>query len=159
MRLRISKCFRPCKIDEGDELFPNGIFVFNVTKLTSHLDSDQDDFPVEDVPVSTLGLTSSNLDEHTVRNADLSRPLLLAEIAPGRFNVIDGNHRVARARRDGITTLPAQRVRPKVHHRFLTSVESYQEFVRYWNAKVRDQENFDRKYPGTFAHVTPSHAF
>jgi hypothetical protein len=153
MRLKISKVFRPCAVEKEDELFPNGLFVFNVTKLALHLTSNQDDFPVEQVAVSSLGLTSSNLDENTVRNADLSRPLLLAEIAPSGFNVIDGNHRVARARLDGIAMLPAQRVGPKVHQRFLTSVESYQEYVRYWNAKVRDQERRDRMYPKTLDSV------
>ena len=34
--------------------------------------------------------------------------------------------------------VPAQRVVPKVYHRFLTSVESYREYIRYWNTKVRD---------------------
>jgi len=44
----------------------------------------------------------SRLDESHLAGIDLSQPVILAEIAPGRFNVIDGNHRMEKARRSGI---------------------------------------------------------
>jgi hypothetical protein len=37
----------------------------------------------------------SHLDPDAITAADLSRPILLAEISPGLSNVIDGNHRLA----------------------------------------------------------------
>ena len=29
MKLKFSRIFRPCQVDQNDDLFPNGIFVFN----------------------------------------------------------------------------------------------------------------------------------
>jgi hypothetical protein len=100
--------------------------------------SNSNEFPVETVPVDSLELTTINLDESTVQKADVSKPIVLAEIAPRRFNVIDGSHRVGRARRDGIKMLPAYRVGPAVHVRFLTTVGGYKVYVQYWNGKVAD---------------------
>ena len=145
MKLKVDRKFRPCEVDAGDELYPNGVFVFNVTKLLVHIEGNSGDFSVEEVVVDSLGLTSSNLDETTVQNADLSRPILLAEIAPGSFNVIDGNHRVGRVRRDGIKTLPAYRVGPSVHVPFMTEVAGYKSYVRYWNQKIRDREQWTQR--------------
>jgi hypothetical protein len=137
VKLKLKKSFQPCPVDDGDELFPNGIFEFNVTKLIAHIETNTAEFPIEEIAVETLGLTSSqNLDEPTVQSADLSRPIVLAEIGPGRFNVVDGNHRVEKARRDGIKSLLSYRVGPDHHHRFLTSVEAYKVYVQYWNEKV-----------------------
>lgn len=33
--LKIDKKFTPCLTDDGDELFPNGIFVFNISRISS----------------------------------------------------------------------------------------------------------------------------
>ncbi|MBM4253678.1 MAG: hypothetical protein FJ146_17055 [Deltaproteobacteria bacterium] len=137
MILRPDKNFKPCASDVDDELFPNGIFVFNITKMLDYIGTHPEDFPIEEVPVASLGFTSQRLDEATVSKADLTKPLLLAEIAPGQFNVIDGNHRLEKARREGATLLPVWRVGPRVHTRFLISSESYREYVSYWNSKVR----------------------
>lgn len=137
MKLKLRKSFKACEVDDNDELYPNGIFVFNVTKLLGHIKANPDLFPVEQVAVDSLGLTSSNLDEATVQNADLSKPIVLAEIAPGRLNVIDGNHRVGRARRDGVKMLPTYRVGVKDHIQFLTTTRGYEAYVEYWNEKVR----------------------
>ena len=137
MKLKLNKAFQPCLVDDDDELFPNGIFVFNVTKLIEHISANAAEFPIEVVAIDTLGITSSqNLDEPTVQNADLSRPIVLAEISPGRFNVIDGNHRVEKARRDHVKSLPAHKVGPSTHYRFLTTAEGYKSYVEYWNEKV-----------------------
>jgi hypothetical protein len=37
----------------------------------------------------------------------MSKPILLAEISLGNLNVIDGNHRVERAAREGLKTIAA----------------------------------------------------
>ena len=137
MRMRLDADFQSARVDEGDELFPNGIFEFNITKLLEHVKSNPDSFPVERVKVTDLpAWSSSDLDEATIQKADLSSPIVLAEISPARFNVIDGNHRLERARRDGAESLPAYRLSPSEHHRFLTSTRAYEEYVAYWNSKL-----------------------
>ncbi|MEK7382058.1 MAG: ParB N-terminal domain-containing protein, partial [Elusimicrobiota bacterium] len=110
-QLKLGKAFTPISVDGGDELFPNGIFEFNVTKMLAFIEANADKFPVEKVEVEPLrGYSSETLDEDTIRRADVSKPILLAEISPGRFNVIDGNHRVERAGRNGLKTIPARRI-------------------------------------------------
>jgi len=36
-RLSVDESFVPCPVADGDELFPNGIFVFYVTRILAHL--------------------------------------------------------------------------------------------------------------------------
>jgi hypothetical protein len=106
--------------------YANGIFEFNVTRLLAFIDNCPEPFPVESVLVDEFpAYGSSHLNEETVLNADLSRPILLAEIAPGRFNVIDGNHRLARARREDVQMVPARRVHCPDHVAFLISDWAY----------------------------------
>lgn len=140
-QLKTDKTFTPISVDGGDELFPNGIFEFNVTKMLAFIEANPDRFPVEDVEVKPLrGYSPEILDEKTIQGADLSRPIILAEISPGRFNVIDGNHRVEKAGRKGQKTVPARRIGAEQHLAFLTSVRAYEAYVRYWNSKLTELE-------------------
>jgi hypothetical protein len=38
-RLRLDRCFRPCEALDGEEIYPNGIFEFNITRLLAFIDS------------------------------------------------------------------------------------------------------------------------
>ena len=137
MRLKFDREFKPATVDPGDELFASGIFVFNVTKLMAYIESNPDVFSTEEVAIETLGASSSaGLSETTNRITDLSIPIIMAEISPERFSVIDGNHRVEKARRAGAKTLLVYRLSPNQHLRFLTSAFAYEKFVEYWNSKL-----------------------
>jgi hypothetical protein len=140
-KLKLAPSFLPCPIDAGDEVFRNGIFEFNITRLTAFIETHADRFPIEVVAVaSTPNYGDSRLDQTTISAADLSRPVLFAEIAPSRFNLIDGNHRMARARRDGAPSVPAYRIRCPHHVAFLTSTMAYQKYVEYWNGKIQEMQ-------------------
>lgn len=137
VKLKLDKAFEPCAAESGDELYPNGIFEFNITRLLSFIEANIDRFPIESVGVADIpNYGSENLDEEAIRTADLLRPILLAEISPGRFNLIDGHHRVAKARGEGVATLPAHRVACPFQVRFLTSTRAYEMYVEYWNEKL-----------------------
>jgi len=137
MRLRFDREFKPATVDPGDETFASGIFVFNVTKLLAYIESNPNVFSKEEVAIETVGASpSAHLNEATIRITDLSLPIILAEICPGRFTVIDGNHRVEKARRAGAKTILAYRVSPDQHLRFLTSAFAYERYVEYWNSKL-----------------------
>jgi hypothetical protein len=135
---RLSKNFQPLTVEEDDELFPNGIFEFNITKLLAFIRSNPDKFVPTEVDISTLSWSSDGLNESAVRTAVLSAPIILAEISPGKFNVIDGHHRLERAHRDGVEKLSAFRVHADQHFPFLTSEKAYRSYVEYWNSKVDD---------------------
>ena len=133
------KDFTPLPLSEGDELFPNGIFEFNITKMLAYIEADSSGFPAGETEVSPLRRPSSEgLDKKTVRHADVSKPIVLAEISPGRFNVIDGNHRVERAARKGLKTIAARHIAAERHIVFLTSLRSYLAYIEYWNSKLTD---------------------
>jgi hypothetical protein len=139
-KLRLDKGFQPCSAEPGDEMYPNGIFEFNITRLLAFVQEHVDRFHVERVELSEFPDfgNSPHLNEEAVRLADLSRLILLAEIAPGRYSVIDGNHRLAKARRQGAAALPAYRLQCPTHVPFLTSAFAYTKYVEYWNNKVTD---------------------
>jgi hypothetical protein len=139
-KLRLDKAFQPCSAEPGDEMYPNGIFEFNITRLLAFVQEHVDRFHVERVELSEFPDfgNSPHLNEEAVRLADVSHPILLAEIAPGRYSVIDGNHRLAKARRQGAAALPAYRLQCPTHVPFLTSAFAYTKYVEYWNNKITD---------------------
>ena len=132
-KLKFNPRFRPLAV--VDESYPNGIFVFNITALLAFLDGSPDDFPIVSVAVADIPHFGAPKDEQSIEDADLTRPILFAEIAPGRYNLIDGHHRVAKARRKQMLELPARRVACPTHVEFLTSVDAYRAYVNYWNDK------------------------
>jgi hypothetical protein len=137
-KLKLDRHFQPCPAEPGDELYPNGIFEFNITQLLDFIRTQAEPFPIESVALADIPDYggSARLDAAAIEAADLSRPVLLAEIAPGRYNLIDGHHRVAKARREGVHSIPAHRVRCPEHVAFLTSARAYEAYVNYWNDKV-----------------------
>jgi hypothetical protein len=108
-------------------MYPNAIFVFNITRMLNFLDANAVRYPMESIEVASIPEYggSGRLEEATVRGADLTGPVLLAEISPGRFNLIDGNHRMARARREGVVSVPARRIGCPDHLPFLTTASGY----------------------------------
>lgn len=104
-KLKLDKTFRPCPVEVEDELYANGIFGFNITRILAFIEAHAEAFPIERIALADIpDYGAWRLDEQTLRIADLSRAALMAEIAPGRYNLIDGYHRIAqgeaRARTD-----------------------------------------------------------
>ncbi len=143
-KLKLDKNFTPCPVADDDELYPNGIFVFNITKLIEYVRSNEGNMPVEDVAVDDLPEKSQSINWSHVDTTDVSKPIILAEIAPGRYNVIDGNHRVEKARKMGIPKVPAYRLTIPQHVRFLTDKKAYVSYVEYVNGKLKDAEKLER---------------
>jgi hypothetical protein len=98
-KLKLDKKFQPCAAEPGDELYPNGMFVFNITRLLAFIETHAERFPVESIKLADIPDygNDGSLDQEAIDAADTLRPILMAEIAPG-YNLIDGHHRVARAR-------------------------------------------------------------
>ena len=101
--LKIDNGFTPCPCNSGDELFPNGIFEFNITKI------------LEEVAVRDFCKNFSSIDESHMDSVDISVPVILAEIYPGLYNVIDGNHRMEKASKMGVNSMPAYRLNVNQH--------------------------------------------
>lgn len=135
----VNNRFQPLPTSEGDELYRNGIFEFNITQLLGFIKSKPTVFQMKHLLVNDLRRGISNeLDENTIQTAIISNPIILAEIAPDQFNVIDGNHRLEKAYRDGIEIIPTYKILAEQHIAFLTSVTSYKTYIHYWNDKLKN---------------------
>lgn len=93
------------------------------------------------------------MNKDYVEQADLGRPLIFAEIAPDRlemgmrradgdlyargYNLLDGHHRLAKARKLGIQKLPAYVLRMEQHLPF--PARSYETYVDYWKGKLEEK--------------------
>jgi hypothetical protein len=140
MKLRADINFVPCPVSDGDEYYRNGIFVFNITKMTEFITDNPKIFVPEEVRVNDfrdfLSLNETHLDF-----VDISRPVISAEISPFRYSLIDGQHRIEKAFRLGQETILAYRLTVQQHIRFLTSSQAYESYVGYWNSKLEDNRN------------------
>jgi hypothetical protein len=70
-------------------------------------------------------------------SVNVLEPVILAEIAPGRYNLIDGHNRVEKAHRQKIETLKAFRLKALQHINFLTTQNGYEKYVAYWNDQIK----------------------
>lgn len=136
LKLKVDIGFTPCPVDAGDELFPNGIFEFNITKLLGHIQENPDNYNCEEIAIADFINDFSTCNELYLDVVEITSPVVLAEIAPSRYNVIDGNHRMEKARQLGIKRIQAYRLSVAQHIRFLTSKEAYTAYVAYWNSKA-----------------------
>jgi len=134
--LNIDKKFAPCPMTDGDEMYPNGIFVFNITKMIAHIETMPDRMAREEIAVKDYYWGFSSLNETHLPTVDISRPVIIAEISPGRYELIDGHHRMERARRIGLESVLAYRMNVDQHIRFLTSMKAYTAYIEYWNSKL-----------------------
>ena len=138
--LKADTNFSPCPVREGDELFPNGIFEFNVTRILEHISNDPAEVDLEEIAVDDFEPEFSVLDQSHVDSVDISRPVVLVEISPGIYNLIDGHHRMAKARRLGIEKMRAYKLNVHQHIAFLTSKKAYLSYVEYRNGKLKAEQ-------------------
>ena len=136
--MRFDKNFTPLPVDEGDEIFRNGIFLFNITKMREFIHNHLDEFAPENIAVKDYFREFSSINENYMDSVQSSEPVLLAEIAPGRYNLIDGNHRMEKARRMGIENIMAYRLNVNHHIKFITTQKAYATYIEYWNDKLQD---------------------
>lgn len=155
--LAADKNYVPAAKDEGDELYPNGIFEFNITKMIEYIRVRQAEIPLEYVEIKSCTRSFSKLNETTIDKADITVPLILAEISPERYNVIDGNHRLEKAYRMGVEHVAAYKLKPQQHMLFLTSLKAYHAYIEYWNSKVKDMKASNYLSSTRKRHLTTGH--
>lgn len=140
----------PVLPEAGDEIFCNGVFYFNITALLAWLRENPQ--PVVSMPID-MWISSFPKEECYMEAADVTRPIVIAEIAPDYLDFvtdiperhwpsrgyacIDGQHRIEKARRLGTKSLPAVVIRMEQHTPFL--YKGYDKYVEYWNGKLKDR--------------------
>jgi hypothetical protein len=94
------------------------------------------------------------INEEHLKTVTLDKPVLVAEISPGRFNLIDGHHRMEKAHREKVETVKSYKLKGEQLIPYFIAVKGYEAFVGYWNNKLSVQESekkarekFLKKYP------------
>ena len=136
-KLKADDNFTSCIINKGDELFQNGIFIFNITKMIEYLKKSPNKVDLVEAKVNDFPKSFSTIDESYVDSVDVSKPVILAEISPGHYNLIDGNHRMEKARRMGVENISAYKLDVNQHLKFLTEKKAYLSYIEYWNGKCK----------------------
>lgn len=149
-KLPLARANTPIVPNPGDEVFTSGVFFFNITAMLEWLESESKE--TVSMPISIWPVTEK--EEHNIEKADITCPIIVAEIAPDyrdfrpeiRFNdwiargysLIDGYHRVEKAKQLGLNELPAIVLRMEQHVPFL--YKGYEEYVHYWNGKLETRQ-------------------
>lgn len=135
--LKIDKNFKPCPADDGEEVYANGIFHFNISKMIAYIQGNPNLFVPKTVVVKEVYSKSPHINEDHLPSVDISKPVILAEIAPDQYNLIDGHHRAEKAIRSGLKEIKAFRLTAIQHTQFLTRQKSYETYIGYWNDKLK----------------------
>lgn len=124
----------------GEEIWRNGIMHFNVSRIIDDIESGKLRVIRETIDVKKWSRihSSSVINEEHMPNVVLSRPIIQAEIRHDMFELIDGHHRLEKAKREGLEFIDSFKLSGEQLSRYLTSVERYQTFVKYWNNKLQE---------------------
>jgi predicted DNA-binding protein (MmcQ/YjbR family) len=128
--------YQPLEILDGDESFPNGYFIFHITLLLKHIAANREEYTLGIARIEDYMAFKKPIEPRKCVTADLRQPILLAEISPGRYNIIDGHHRLSKARNMGKAALPAYMLPPRQHSLFITEQKAYDAYIEYWNGKL-----------------------
>ena len=133
-----------------DELYVNGYFIFNISKLISLIPAGINAGYVMEKSVSVDRcleyVDATVMEERHIKAADLEKPIIFIEVAPDTYNLADGRHRICKAFKKKAKMLPAYFVRAEFAEHFLQDMDQYKAHCNYWNTKVADYEQ-DIKYP------------
>lgn len=137
-KLKLDQNYIPLPVYEGDEIYPNAIFNFNISRILEQIHSGMLDVEQERINVHEWFKTHfrGSVNEEHLPNVDITKPIIQAEIRPGMFEVIDGNHRMEKAYWDGIPFIHSYKLRGEQLVPFFMKVEGYRAFVEYWNSKL-----------------------
>ncbi len=132
--------FVPCEVRDNDEIFPNGFFKFNITRMLEDIESGRLVPIKEQINVEEWLRNHGEgvINEEHMPNVKLGSPIIQAEICNGRFNIIDGNHRMTKAHREGVPTIDSYKLLGPQIASYLISEDRYKSFISYWNDKLKD---------------------
>lgn len=139
MKISIDTNFIPIDCKENDELFRNGIFEWNITKRQEFIDSGAaKDVKIDKIKVSDFYSSYFHIDQEHLQSVNIDKSVILAEIEPRKYSLIDGHHRIVKAHNEGIEYVLAYKVPVDQHISFLTYVKSYEVYIEYWNEKIKN---------------------
>jgi hypothetical protein len=141
-KLRRKKNFTPCVAFEEEEMYNLGIFQFNISRILEHLQNGKLVAKREDIDVDTWTRRNccNNVNESHLYGVDINLPVIQAEISPGRYVIIDGNHRLEKARRNQVGFIPSYKIWAIQLVDYFTEERGYLAFIDFWNEKCRSEK-------------------
>ena len=137
--MNLNKNYIPCTSKENDEIFRNGIFRFNISKMLQDIYSGQLIADKEDIDLKQwfrFHGHSSSLNEAHLTTVDIDKRIIQAEIRPGIFSIIDGNHRIEKAYRLEVSSIQSYKLMGEQLVPYFITTHGYRAFVEYWNSKL-----------------------
>lgn len=138
-KLPVTRANTPILPNPGDEVYACGVFSFNITAMLKWLESESRE--TVSMPIRIWPVTDK--EEHNIEKADITRPIIVAEIAPDyrdfrpeiRFNdwiargysLIDGYHRVEK-----VVSAPHRVLPENISKRLM-----HQDFIRHKTRCIR----------------------
>ncbi|MGE6203840.1 hypothetical protein [Guptibacillus hwajinpoensis] len=137
-KIKMDNNYIPLPSHLGDEIYPNGIFHFNISRIVEDIDYGILHMEREKIEVKRWFNTKTRgkINENHLLMVDVSRPIIQAEIRPGMFEIIDGNHRIEKAFRENIPTSPSYKLKGEQLILYFKERDGYMAFVEYWNSKL-----------------------
>lgn len=85
----------------------NGILIWDITSILEDIENHPDSYTVRYLPASLLARHNESKVSHTrAMSTDISKPLVVAELSEDHILLIDGNHRLYKARTLGMENVP-----------------------------------------------------
>ncbi len=139
-KIKMNKNYKPLPTNEGDEIYPNGIFNFSITRILEYIAEGKLDVEIEQINVKEWFKTHyrGSVNEEHLSLVDVGKPVIQVEIRPGMFEIIDGNHRMEKACREDIGCVNSYKLRGEQLIPFFADKRGYEAFVEYWNSKCED---------------------
>ncbi|WP_371017742.1 hypothetical protein [Pseudalkalibacillus sp. JSM 102089] len=139
-KIQMNKNYIPLPYDIGDEVFRNGFFHFNISRIVEHIQSG-----ILEVELDTIEVKDwfkhhlhSRINEEYLPTVDVNKPIIQAEIRPNMYEIIDGNHRIEKAYRENIPTIQSYKLKGEQLLSYFTEKQRYVAYVEYWNLKIKD---------------------
>jgi len=137
-KIRLKKLYVPCPAKENDEIFRNGVFHFNISKILDDIHCGKLVVDKEYIDIKEWfkwhGHHSSLNEEH-LPTVNIDSMIIQAEIRPGIFSIIDGNHRMEKVFRVGKRSIYSYKLRGEQLIPYFITEKGYQAFIEYWNSK------------------------
>lgn len=137
-KLVLDTNFKSVPLYIDDETFRIGIFKFNITKILADLANEE--LIGERTEIDVVHWFKENwrgkVNEDHMPNVKIGVPIVMVEIKPGTYSVIDGNHRLEKAFREGVEKIDAIRLKGEQILPYLTDGRGYESFIKYWNSKL-----------------------
>lgn len=137
-KLIFNENFVPIPKKDGDEIFPNGVFHINVSRILADIQSGVLQAERERINVKEWFIDHFRpmVNEKHLPYVDLNEPVIQAEIRPGKYSIIDGNHRMEKAIRENVDYIDSYKLRGEQLIPYIVSKEGYKAFVNYWNLEL-----------------------